>query len=91
MGDEPPHLFSGHTVLPEPDFHRLDRASFAWRTQTTLKGTQSGNTLVVCRLDQFGQGLQHIITRIDIPRLVLMPGSLPQLHISSKQQRSVSG
>ena len=34
MGDEPPHLFSGHTVLPEPDFHRLDRASFAWRTQT---------------------------------------------------------
>jgi hypothetical protein len=34
MGDEPPHLFSGHTVLPEPDFHRLDRASFAWRTRT---------------------------------------------------------
>jgi hypothetical protein len=24
MGDEPPHLFSGHTVLPEPDFHRLE-------------------------------------------------------------------
>src|SRR3954462_15800225 len=33
-GDEPPHLFSGHTVLPEPDFHRLDRASFAWRKRT---------------------------------------------------------
>ena len=36
MGDEPPHLFSGHTVLPEPDFHRLDRAIFVWRTRTTL-------------------------------------------------------
>jgi len=37
MGDEPPHLFSGHTVFPEPDFHRLDRASFAWRAQTASK------------------------------------------------------
>ena len=36
MGDEPPHLFSGHTVLPGPDFHRLDRASFAWRTRKEL-------------------------------------------------------
>src|SRR4051794_18885501 len=33
------------TVLPEPDFHRLDRASFAWRTRTDSQ--QLG--LVPCR------------------------------------------
>src|SRR3954466_16311122 len=27
-------LPGGRYPLPEPDFHRLDRASFAWRTQT---------------------------------------------------------
>jgi hypothetical protein len=31
--------------LPEPDFHRLDRASFAWRTQTDSErgGTDAGH------------------------------------------------
>jgi hypothetical protein len=27
-------LPGGRYPLPGPDFHRLDRASFAWRTQT---------------------------------------------------------
>jgi hypothetical protein len=27
-------LPGGRYPLPEPDFHRLDRASFAWRTRT---------------------------------------------------------
>jgi hypothetical protein len=29
-------LPGGRYPLPGPDFHRLDRASFAWRTQTEL-------------------------------------------------------
>src|SRR4051794_30215905 len=28
-------------VLPEPDFHRLDRASFAWRTRIDTKSVSS--------------------------------------------------
>ena len=30
-------LPGGRYPLPGPDFHRLDRASFAWRTQTNSK------------------------------------------------------
>jgi hypothetical protein len=29
-------------TLPEPNFHRLDRASFAWRTQTISKARSKG-------------------------------------------------
>ena len=36
MGDEPPHLFSGHTVLPEPDFHRLDRVRWYPKADPTF-------------------------------------------------------
>ena len=36
-------LPGGRYPLPEPDFHRLDRASFAWRTRTN---SQTGRGLV---------------------------------------------
>src|SRR3982750_4858329 len=42
-------LQGGRYPLPGPDFHRLDRASFAWRTQTDSQGDLRSNALMVAR------------------------------------------
>ena len=38
-------LPGGRYPLPGPDFHRLDRASFAWRTASTIKAHISSNKI----------------------------------------------
>src|SRR5881227_996450 len=51
-------LPSGRYSLLEPDFHRQDRASFAWRTHSitssarasSVGGTSSPRVFAVCRL-----------------------------------------
>src|SRR3982751_5497317 len=41
----------GRYPLPGPDFHRLDRASFAWRTQSHAPDRGAGTSLML-RLPQ---------------------------------------
>src|SRR4051794_33793486 len=52
-------LPGGRYPLPGPDFHRLDRASFAWRTQTDSETwAKSGVPAETFRADFDGQALK---------------------------------
>jgi hypothetical protein len=73
-------LPGGRYPFPGPDFHRLDRASFAWRTASTFYSTDAGWFAAPASIAEVNSRIEDTIAEVNlrldrIERLIVSPPS----------------